>query len=537
MTAMRTCISPGGKFVYGIHKPAYSVRNLRSRTRIEKLGLDRRGTPVVNEVNYPSDNIEVEQADWIYEIANPLPFRGTTYIGKGWADRSADNPERIKLPDKAEVSLHRWFDQQSLDPKLIDSLPRPLLLGLAVTSTDPADLVRLAQKSCRFEFDDDDRPIGLCYPEGPDENPEIADFDLFEAVANNKSLPDDYKITMVIRPGAQGSSEIVGDYHESDSTHIYEYLRTNSYIGGGHYAANMADDAVRYRIDLLTDTDIIGLRHLYYQRSYIRLADFLDIGLPGKSMSAAQLEELRLNIAGHRDYRQTDMAATLWGWNFGFDFSPSGYRLHASHQQIHQQYAMIPDRIEGFVGGFSDAKTDSQPFSSGDMIEEVITAYRDVNGSSFFHDYFQAISANTRIDGRSDLDSDLIVWQDEQVVLFVPKAQTSQWELQLMTKPDQDGNFAGNIAETSQPIRRSLDLGLLKAQKALAGRGASMVTTIEYSKRFSSTLTDQPLIYCFMPKLPQSMGAFSEAQLRFINGHYPEDFAAVCRQSLIEQES
>jgi hypothetical protein len=62
-----------------------------------------------------------------------------------------------------------------------------------------------------------------------------------------------------------------------------------------------------------------------------------------------------------------------------------------------------------------------------------------------------------------------------------------------------------------------------------------MVTTIEYSKRFSSTLTDQPLIYCFLPKLPQSMGAFSEAQLRFISGHYPEDFAAVCRQSLQAQ--
>jgi hypothetical protein len=25
------------------------------------------------------------------------------------------------------------------------------------------------------------------------------------------------------------------------------------------------------------------------------------------------------------------------------------------------------------------------------------------------------------------------------------------------------------------------------------------------------------------------MGAFSEAQLRWINGHYPEDFASACR--------
>jgi hypothetical protein len=31
------------------------------------------------------------------------------------------------------------------------------------------------------------------------------------------------------------------------------------------------------------------------------------------------------------------------------------------------------------------------------------------------------------------------------------------------------------------------------------------------------------------------MGAFSEAQLRYINGHYPEDFAIACRQELESQ--
>ena len=88
---MRTCVTPDGSFVYGIHKPAYRVRNLRSRTRIENLGVDPQGSAVVNEVNFPPGDIEVEQADWIYEIANPLPFRGSTFIGKGWADRSAAN--------------------------------------------------------------------------------------------------------------------------------------------------------------------------------------------------------------------------------------------------------------------------------------------------------------------------------------------------------------------------------------------------------------------------------------------------------------
>jgi hypothetical protein len=120
------------------------------------------------------------------------------------------------------------------------------------------------------------------------------------------------------------------------------------------------------------------------------------------------------------------------------------------------------------------------------------------------------------------------------VLLFVPKAQTSQWELQLMTKPIKAASFPGNILETDLATRSSLDKGMLKAQQVLAGRGAQMVTTVEYSKRLTLKSTEQPLIYCFMPKLPQSPGAFSEVQLRFINGHYPEDFAAVCRQSLTE---
>ena len=138
------------------------------------------------------------------------------------------------------------------------------------------------------------------------------------------------------------------------------------------------------------------------------------------------------------------------------------------------------------------------------------------------------------MDGRSDLNESLVVWQDDKVLLFVPKAQTSQWELQLMTKPIEATSFPGNILETDLATRLSLDKGMLKAQQALAGRGAQMVTTIEYSKRLTLKSTGQPLIYSFMPKLPQSPGAFSEAQLRYINGHYPEDFAAVCRQSLAE---
>ncbi|MBU1986263.1 MAG: hypothetical protein KJ846_03450, partial [Proteobacteria bacterium] len=75
------------------------------------------------------------------------------------------------------------------------------------------------------------------------------------------------------------------------------------------------------------------------------------------------------------------------------------------------------------------------------------------------------------------------------------------------------------------------------AQKALAGLGARMVTSIEYPKRIGRKgELGQHLLYAFLPRLPKSPGAFSEAQLRFINGHYPEDFAAVCRQQLANLE-
>lgn len=532
---MRTCISPDQCFIFGIHKPSYQVCTLRSRTRIERLGCDSEGHTIENRPNYPDRTVAVPQADWVYEIANPFPFRGTTYIGKNWADRSAEDPGGIRLPEKPNVSLSEILDAKQLPAELITSLPRPLLLALAATSTDTADLTRLAEHCCSFEHGENGEPTGLLYRTGGGHNhqPLIHDHDLFEAVANNPSLPDSYKITMVIRPGAQGDSEIVGDYHQpSQSTHIYEYLRRNSYIAGGHYAANMADDAIRYGIADLSQTDLEGLRHLYYQRTYVRLAEILGIDRADHPLSADDLETLRLSITAHPDLVSADLAATLWGWNFGFDFAPTGYRLHASHQQIHQQFAMIPAAIDGLSGTGRQTAEPYRPFSCGDMIAEAIEQYRAAYKSSLFHDYYQAIIGNQRMDGRSDLSGELIVWQDDRVLLFVPKAQTSQWELQVMTKPVADNSFVGHIIEADQSLRRSLDCAILKAQQALAARGATLVTAIEYSKRLTSSRQDQPLLYSFLPKLPQSPGAFSEAQLRFINGHYPEDFAAVCRQSL-----
>ena len=64
--------------------------------------------------------------------------------------------------------------------------------------------------------------------------------------------------------------------------------------------------------------------------------------------------------------------------------------------------------------------------------------------------------------------------------------------------------------------------------------GARLITTIEYSKSVVDRDEDQRLLFAFLPRLPDSPGAFSEAQLRWINGHYPEDFALACRRHLPE---
>ncbi len=533
---MRTCVSPEAKFIYGIHQPSYRTKNLRMDTKIEQLGTGEVLGPVTNEANYPQEDVNVESADWIFEIPNPFPFRGATYIGKEWADAASNKPHAFTIPAMPEISLHKLLNDQKIGSDLIHGLPAPLLLALSTCSTDPQDLICLAEISCEMEKDSTGQPTGIRYRgQGADRNPIIHDRPLFKAVANNPHLPDNYKNIMVLMPGSQGNSTIVGEWPKNDTTHIYEYLRRNSYISGGHYAANMSEDAVRYSIDDLTFEDITGLRHLYYQRTYIRLAE--ELGLPininRRPLTPDELESLRLKILKELHNTNPVSGCTLWGWNFGVDTSPTGYRLHGSHQQIHQQYALIPEKIDAFSGNLTTSCGTIAAFNCGDLVAEAVDEYDRKHSSSFFRDYIQATLTNRRMDGRNDRQSSLIVWKDDNVMLFVPKAQTSQWELQLVTLEGVNGHAPGNIVETDGSVRDSLNRGILYAQKCLAGLGTKMVTSIEYAKRINKTAeTDQHLLYSFLPRLPWSPGAFSEAQHRYISGHYPEDFCTACKKQL-----
>ena len=542
---LRTCVTPPGSFVCGIHRPHFTVTNLRENDFFSPLGIFEDGRVHENRVNFPSGDVEEEAAGRIFEVPNPFPFRGTTYIGKDWADRKADNPESIKLPPPIAASftemIKEWSGLDLSEERLEQafcSLPEPLLLTLAVTSTDPDDLVRLAGMCCDIIHDPDSgRPAGLKY--NKDDSGRIRavihNHFLFEALVNNFHLPNVYKEVMVLRPGAQGGSEIVGEYQDDgEGGHVFEYLRRNSYIPWGHYASNMANDSVRYRVRDLSRADMKGLRHLYYQRTYSRMARQLGLPVPEgrRTITVEDLEKLRneiISIMEEKKEGDLQFNSTLWGWNFGFDFAPSRYRLHASHQQIHQQYAMLPATVSVVEGLGGAEEMEIPSYGCGDLVASFTREFKQETGRDFFACYIEAIRSNRRLDKRLDRESSLVVYEDENVMLFVPKAQTSQWELQLMTL-----GKVGNILEADAATRTSVDQSISLAMSVLTGLGARMITTIEFSKRFDSPDSDQRLLYSFMPRLPESPGAFSEAQLRFVNGHYPEDFARACRKVAAE---
>ena len=538
---VRSCVHPSGQFVYGVHAPSYQVANLRENDWVEPLGAFPDDKPYLNQGNFPAGDLRVDRAEVIYEIANPFPFRGVTYISSSWAAARAANPASIRLPEPQAVSMRQALKgllPAGAQPNLTEilaALPETVLLTLAATSTDPEDLVALAAMCCEFLRDEAGAPIGLRYAEGANGlvRAIILRHELFEVVVNSRHLPEVYRRVMVLRPGVQGGSEIVGEYRDgAQGCHVFEYLRRNSYIPWGHYAANMADDAVRYSIADLSVADMQGLRHLYYQRTFLRLAGQLGLALPPKrkALTSAALEELRVAVVQalrRKDGPPLSFTATLWGWNYGFDFAPSGYRLHASHQQIHQQFALLPQTVSAWHHGGQAAPKPMPSYACGDLVAEFCERYQEETGCDFFRTYLAAIRNNRRMDGEGNENASLVVYEDEKVMLFVPKAQTSQWELQIMALGE-----VGNILEADGATRAALDRALLIAQKILARLGARLVHSIEYSSRITAKPTGQRLLYALLPKLPYSMGAFSEAQLRWVNGHFPEDFAAACRLHL-----
>ena len=524
-----TCVAPSGEFVYGIHKPRFRAANLRENDYIVDLGRTANEETINNADTFPEKDVQVSAGAWLFEIPNAFPFMGATFILKSKADQTIDgcNPFGDLLGKPGEGGRKSSIKKQS----------RGALLSLASSSTDPELLASLAELSCQFTYDKSSNVVsGRLYrtDESGNLSPTIKDFHLFQLVSNNPSLPDAYKRQMVLIPGVQGKSPIVGEYKEGDS-HVWEYLRENSYIPWGHYAANMAHDAVRYSISSLTPSDLSGLRHLYYQRIYVQLAAELGLPVPTRRIRLAidDLESLRLSILNKIEECSKSGASlpfngVIWGQNYGFALSASGYRLGGSHQQIHQQFALVRSNVPVYVGGENERSYFSmETYGQGDQIAQFSKAYREKTGKGFFETYLQAIQRNRRLDGRTDKASDLIIYQDENIAVFVPKAQRSQGEIQIISKGQ-----CGNIVEADPKIRHSLDSAILLTMRILENLGVEIFNSFEISKRLDNLDQEQRLLYCFFPRHPQSPGGFSEFQQRWINNHYPEDFAKACRDEL-----
>lgn len=536
MIQPKSCVGKDGRFIVGVHKPFFEVKNLRKNDYLSLLGTLEDGTSVDNRPNFPDGDVHEPRADMIYEIHNPFAFRGTTYINSAWADAKATRPETIRIQAPLPCSFLGNLKQKggAYGEDLIHLLPHPLQIALSQASTDPEELIILAKKSCRILFDPDQpqNPVGIGYKKNQSGkiSPDIQNPELFEVLVNNPHLPDSYKNALVLKPGVQGTNEITGEYLSKDGrTHVFEYLRRNSYIPWGHFASNMANDAIRYRAADLTGADMKGIRHLYYQRAFIRLCSELGLSMPEnrETLSEDELERLRMTILDALNQPSIPAPAfnaTLWGWNFGFGYAQSGHRLHASHQMIHQQNAMIPQAVRTESGELMPS------FASGDLIRDFIAQYQEMTGEPFFSAYEDCIRSNTRTDGRPLAPSSLIIHEDDHILLFVPKAQVSEWELQLMPKTG-----CGNILEADTGMRSALDKGILMAVQILEDLGAQFVTAVEFSKRFDSSDSDQRLLYSFIPRLPYAPATFSEAQLRWISGAFPEDVAHACRMALQKQ--
>ncbi len=91
-----------------------------------------------------------------------------------------------------------------------------------------------------------------------------------------------------------------------------------------------------------------------------------------------------------------------------------------------------------------------------------------------------------------------------------------------------------HVLALNTAARQHLDQAMLTAVKALDVLGAQMITSVEFSGRINAPDTGpvQHLIYSFIPRLPYAPDTFSEAQLRWITGCYPEDIAEACRQAI-----
>ena len=65
MVDLRTCVSPEGRFVFGLHQPRFTTVNLRAGDDLSVLGHTEEGRPHLNAANFPASDVE-EPESWLH---------------------------------------------------------------------------------------------------------------------------------------------------------------------------------------------------------------------------------------------------------------------------------------------------------------------------------------------------------------------------------------------------------------------------------------------------------------------------------------
>ncbi|MEZ4567107.1 MAG: hypothetical protein R2860_09115 [Desulfobacterales bacterium] len=195
---LRTCVDPSGKFVYGRHQPCFTVANLRENDYIGPLGRFADGAMVDNQANFPPGDVDEPAATMIYEIPNPFPFRGVTYISENWAAKKAKDPSSIMLSPPKAVSftetLEKWFGKNQLTPEkkhqIFNTLPASL--NWPLRKPPPTGGCRLAGPDLPANLWLTQKPAGLTdfciIRTNPVQSARYYGRPLYEVIANNPPL-------------------------------------------------------------------------------------------------------------------------------------------------------------------------------------------------------------------------------------------------------------------------------------------------------------------------------------------------------------
>ena len=142
----------------------------------------------------------------------------------------------------------------------------------------------------------------------------------------------------------------------------------------------------------------------------------------------------------------------------------------------------------------------------GDHLARICQAYSN-RGIDYLHSYYNAL-----------MNAGLVLWQDENVVLYIPIGQISIHELQVMVKRKNTNNYL----ELNEDELRSLSQAELKVIKLYSSVGINSFNEITISKSFTNNKDDGfRVIFTYITREVDL--AVSELNLLYVVDKHPFD--------------